>query len=114
MALGLIVCGVGGRMGGALVRAVKQTNGVSLSAAIDKPGSERVGKDAGEISGAGRLGVTIDDKIDSYLKPNTVIIDFTHPQAALSYLGAAAKKAVRNAARGRGRGRIIWEPRVFI
>ena len=94
MALGLIVCGVGGRMGGALVRAVKQTNGVSLSAAIDKPGSERVGKDAGEISGAGRLGVTIDDKIDAYLKPNTVIIDFTHPQAALNYLGAAAKKTV--------------------
>ncbi|MET0501491.1 MAG: 4-hydroxy-tetrahydrodipicolinate reductase [Candidatus Binatia bacterium] len=94
MALGLIVCGVGGRMGGALVRAVKQTNAVSLSAAIDKPGSERVGKDAGEISGVGHLGVAVDDKIDSYLKPNTVVIDFTNPEAALGYLGAAAKKAV--------------------
>ena len=94
MVLGLIVCGVGGRMGGAVVRAVKQTNGVSLSAAIDKPGSERVGKDAGEISGAGHLGVAVNDRIESYLKPTTVIIDFTNPEAALSYLRAAAKKAV--------------------
>jgi 4-hydroxy-tetrahydrodipicolinate reductase len=94
MALGLIVCGVGGRMGGAVVRAVKQTEGVTLSAAIDKPESRRVGKDAGEISGAGSLDVAVDDRIESYLKSNTVIIDFTNPEAALSYLSAAAKKAV--------------------
>ncbi|MGB7949983.1 MAG: 4-hydroxy-tetrahydrodipicolinate reductase [Candidatus Binatia bacterium] len=94
MALGLIVCGVGGRMGGAVVRAVKQTEGVKLSAAIDKPDSRRVGKDAGEISGAGSLGVAVNDRIESYLKSNTVIIDFTNPEASLSYLRAAAKKAV--------------------
>ncbi|HXV83085.1 MAG TPA: 4-hydroxy-tetrahydrodipicolinate reductase, partial [Candidatus Binatia bacterium] len=76
MALGLIVCGVGGRMGGAVVRAAAQTPGVQLVAAIDKPGSRRIGKDAGELSAAGHLGVMIAAGIEPHLKPNAVIVDF--------------------------------------
>jgi 4-hydroxy-tetrahydrodipicolinate reductase len=93
MALGLIVCGVGGRMGGAVVRAAAQTAGVRLVAAIDKPGSSRLWKDAGDISGAGHLGVEVTDKIQPQLKPNRVIIDFTNPEASLGYLAVAAQKA---------------------
>ena len=93
MALGLIVCGIGGRMGGAVARAIQQTAGVKLTAAIDKPGSVRLGKDAGEIAGAGHLGVKIDDKIEPHLRPNTVIVDFTHPEASLGYVRAAAGKS---------------------
>jgi 4-hydroxy-tetrahydrodipicolinate reductase len=92
--LNLIVCGAGGRMGTAVVRAIQQSAGTALVAAIDKPGSPRLGKDAGEISAAGNLGITISDKIEPYLKPGTVIIDFTRPEASLTYLRAAAKKAV--------------------
>jgi 4-hydroxy-tetrahydrodipicolinate reductase len=92
MMLGLIVCGAGGRMGGAVVRAISQTGGVQLAAAIDKPGSARLGKDAGEISGAGHLGVQVTDMIQPQLKPNTAIIDFTNPEASLGYIRAAAKK----------------------
>jgi 4-hydroxy-tetrahydrodipicolinate reductase len=95
MTLGLIVCGVGGRMGGAVVRAVAQTAGVQLAAAIDKPGSARVGKDAGEVAGAGQLGVRVGDKIEAYLKRSAVIIDFTNPEASLGYLRAAAKNTTR-------------------
>jgi 4-hydroxy-tetrahydrodipicolinate reductase len=91
MTLGIIVCGVGGRMGGAVVRAMKDSAGVELIGAIDKPGSARVGKDAGELSAAGRLGVTVSDKIEPLLKPNRVIIDFTNPKASLGFLKAAAK-----------------------
>jgi 4-hydroxy-tetrahydrodipicolinate reductase len=92
--LNLIVCGVGGRMGTAVVRAIVQTRGVMLVAGIDKTGSPRLGKDVGEISGADHLGVTVSDKIEPYLKPDTVIIDFTRPEASLTYLRAAARKAV--------------------
>jgi 4-hydroxy-tetrahydrodipicolinate reductase len=91
MALGIIVCGVGGRMGGAVVRAVKDSAGVELVGAIDKPGSTRLGKDAGEISSAGRLGVPVSDKIESLLKPNTVIVDFTNPEASLGFLKASSR-----------------------
>jgi 4-hydroxy-tetrahydrodipicolinate reductase len=92
--LNLVVCGAGGRMGTAVVRAVAQAAGMALVAAIDKPGSARLGKDAGEISGAGNLGITLSDTIEPYLSPGTVIIDFTRPEASLHYLRAAAKKAV--------------------
>jgi 4-hydroxy-tetrahydrodipicolinate reductase len=93
MALALIVCGVGGRMGGAVVRAIQQTAGVNLVGAIDKPGSERIGKDAGQISGGESLGVQITDKIEPHLDSNTVIIDFTNPEASLGYLKAAAARS---------------------
>src|SRR5262245_18126694 len=93
MALGLIVCGVGGRMGSAVVLAAAQTADVRLVAAIDKPGSSRLGKDAGDISGAGHLGVEVTDKIQTQLKPDSVIIDFTNPEASLGYLTLAAQKA---------------------
>jgi 4-hydroxy-tetrahydrodipicolinate reductase len=93
MALGIIVCGVGGRMGGAVVRAVKDSAGVKLVGAIDRPRSARVGKDAGEICGAGRLGVAVSEKITPALKPGAVIVDFTNPEASLNYLEAAAKSS---------------------
>jgi 4-hydroxy-tetrahydrodipicolinate reductase len=92
MALGIIVCGVGGRMGGAVVRAIQQSPVFKLVAAIDKPGSARLGKDAGEVSAAGHLGIAITDKLEPALKSNTVIVDFTYPEASLRFLQSAAKK----------------------
>ena len=92
MTLGLIVCGVGGRMGEAVVRAIAQSPGFKLTAAIDKQGSARLGKDAGEISAAGHLGVAVSEAIEPHLKSNTVVIDFTNPEASLNTLRAVAKK----------------------
>ncbi len=92
MALGIIVCGVGGRMGGAVVRAIQQSADFKLIAAIDKPGGGRVGKDAGEVSAAGHLGIPVTGKLDTALKPVHVIVDFTNPEASLGFLRSAAKK----------------------
>jgi 4-hydroxy-tetrahydrodipicolinate reductase len=92
MALGVIVCGVGGRMGGAVVRAIQQSGDFKLIGAIDKPGGGRVGRDAGELSAAGHLGMPVTDQLDAALKSNTVIIDFTNPEASLGFLRSAAKK----------------------
>jgi 4-hydroxy-tetrahydrodipicolinate reductase len=92
MALGIIVCGVGGRMGGAVIRALPQSTEFKVAGAIDRSGSARLGKDAGELSGAGHLGCPITDKLDAALKPNCVIIDFSNPEASLSFLRSAAKK----------------------
>ena len=92
MTLGIIVCGVGGRMGGAVVRAIQQSPVFKLVAAIDKPGSARLVKDAGEVSAAGHLGIAITDKLEPALQSNTVIVDFTNPEASLGFLRSAAKK----------------------
>ncbi len=97
--LGLIVCGPGGRMGGTLVRLIQDTAGVTLAAAIDRPGSERLGQDAGQVAGAGHLGVEIVDRIEpaagekriTGVKP--VIVDLTTPEASVAHMKAAAKTA---------------------
>ncbi|HUK40115.1 MAG TPA: 4-hydroxy-tetrahydrodipicolinate reductase [Candidatus Acidoferrales bacterium] len=94
MALGLIVCGVGGRMGSAVVRAIAQSPGSKITAAIDRRGGTRLGKDAGEISAAGHLGIPVSEAIEPHLKSNTLIIDFTNPESSLNILRAAAKKKV--------------------
>jgi 4-hydroxy-tetrahydrodipicolinate reductase len=91
MALGIIVCGVGGRMGGAVIRAAQQSADIEVVAGIDRPKSKRIGKDAGEISGIGRLGVSVSERVSLALKPNSAIIDFTKPEASLGFLKAAAK-----------------------
>ena len=90
MALGIIVCGVAGRMGGAVVRAIQQAPDVELVGAVDKPGSARLGKDAGAVVGAEELGIPITDSLAAALKRDSVIIDFTHPQASLGFLKSAA------------------------
>ena len=94
MAIGIVVCGVGGRMGGAVVRAIQQTPGVKLVAAIDKPGGARLGKDAGEIAGTGHSRIAVTDDLAPFLEPNIVVVDFTNPAASVGYLKAAAAKAV--------------------
>jgi 4-hydroxy-tetrahydrodipicolinate reductase len=91
MALRIIVCGVGGRMGAAVVRAIRDSSAVELVGALDRPGSARIGRDAGEISGAGHLGIAVGDQIAPVLKRGAVIVDFTNPAASLNYLRAAAK-----------------------
>jgi 4-hydroxy-tetrahydrodipicolinate reductase len=91
MALGIIVCGVGGRMGGAVVRAIKDSAGIKLVAAIDRPGSARIGRDVGETGAGGQLGIAVSDNIDAVIQRNAVIVDFTNPEASLSFLRAAAR-----------------------
>ena len=81
-------------MGGALVRLIQQSSGVKLVGAIDRTGSLRVGKDAGEVAGVGRLGVKVSDQIGAFLDGNVAIIDFTHPKASLGYLKLAARNEI--------------------
>lgn len=79
-------------MGAAVVRAIQQSPNIKLVAAIDKPNSARVGKDAGEVASAGHLGIEVSDGIEPYLTAQSVVIDFTNPEASLSFLRAASKK----------------------
>jgi 4-hydroxy-tetrahydrodipicolinate reductase len=94
MAIGIIVCGAAGRMGGAVIRAIASSTEFRLAGAIDNPASGRLGRDAGEIAGAGHCGIALTDRIDSVLQANTVIVDFSAPAASLKFLRAAAKKRV--------------------
>ncbi len=77
----IAVIGASGRMGKNLIEATHLTEGVSLGAAIVRPGSSLVGADAGEMAGVGPLGVQVVDSLAAACDHFDVLIDFTLPEA---------------------------------
>ena len=57
----LIVTGAAGRMGRMLIKAIAETPGVTLGAAIERKGAAALGADAGLLAGVGASGVLISD-----------------------------------------------------
>lgn len=86
----IAVVGAAGRMGKALIEAVCQTEGMSLTAAIVQPGSSLIGADAGELAGVGKLDVQLVDKLSSVKDSFDLLIDFTSPESTMSNLDFCA------------------------
>jgi len=82
--INIAITGASGRMGRALVQAVAQAEGLRLTGATERPGSDAVGWDAGELAGIGRLGVALRDTLDGL--DFDALIDFTRPEATLGHL----------------------------
>jgi len=53
------IAGAGGRMGRQLIQAALQMEGVTVGAALEREGSSLIGSDAGELAGAGNIGVRV-------------------------------------------------------
>lgn len=93
-AMKLVVVGAAGRMGQALIRMVHEIEGVTLHAAVGRPGSPFIGKDAGEISGLGPNGVLItDDPLAAFLHADGVL-DFTTPATTNEFAALAAQARI--------------------
>lgn len=90
----LAITGAAGRMGRALIESATETPGVSVAAAIEHLASPAVGRDAGELAGRGRLGVTIVSSLADVMDQFDVLVDFTAPAATLANVQAcrAARK----------------------
>jgi len=86
MATQIAINGAAGRMGRCLIQAVAQTEGLELSAAIDRADSSLIGADAGELAGVGKLGVAISSDVAEATKVSDVIIDFTLPEVTMALL----------------------------
>lgn len=90
----LVVVGAAGRMGRALVRMIVETPGVALSGAVERPGASELGRDAGELAGAGHLGVTVsEDPLRAFAECDGVL-DFTSPQSTVAFAGYAAQARI--------------------
>jgi len=79
----LAVMGAGGRMGGALIRAIHETSGATLVAATDREDATALGEDSGILSGIGQNHVTITANVEAALDAADGIIDFTIPKASV-------------------------------
>ncbi|MEW6377966.1 MAG: 4-hydroxy-tetrahydrodipicolinate reductase [bacterium] len=86
-----LVCGAAGRMGGLIIRAIHDTEGIGLAGALEQPGHKSVGQDAGAVAGVGPLQVTISDRLEEIIGPAEVIIDFTSPESTRNMVLAAQK-----------------------
>jgi 4-hydroxy-tetrahydrodipicolinate reductase len=90
----VVVAGAAGRMGQTLLRAIHATEGMKIHAALEREGAPALGKDAGEISGIGHIGVPItSDPLQAFLHADAVI-DFTSPASTVEFAGLAAQARI--------------------
>lgn len=93
--LRIAITGAAGRMGRTLIEACSKTEDLRLTAALEHQGSDRVGSDAGELAGLGRIGVVVSDDLDKLLDDIDVLVDFTRPEATLDYLESCHRAGKR-------------------
>ena len=86
----IAVHGAGGRMGVAVVAALVEHQDAMLSAALARPGSEVIGRDAGVQAGVGPLEVPISGDLAG--ADFDVLIDFSRPPAALACVEQCARQ----------------------
>jgi len=86
MTITVAINGAAGRMGRCLIQAVHETEGLTLTAALDRAESSLIGVDAGELAGVGKLGVTVTADIAAATQQSDIIIDFTLPEATMALL----------------------------
>lgn len=90
----LTVVGAAGRMGGALIRALSQIDGVRLSAAVERPGSPAVGQDSGVLAGLQPNGVAVCDDALAAFAATDGVLDFTTPAATRHFSELAAQARI--------------------
>ena len=90
-----VVCGVGGRLGGRILSAVRAEQGMEVVGATERPGSSQIGLDAGAVAGGEAIGVRVADSLERALEPGAdVVIDFTAPSASMRHAQVCAQRKV--------------------
>jgi 4-hydroxy-tetrahydrodipicolinate reductase len=88
--MNIAIAGASGRMGRMLIEHVLNTDGVTLTGALDVPGAAALGQDAGLFLGRA-TGVTISSDVDAVLGAADCLIDFTRPEGTLAHVAAARR-----------------------
>lgn len=91
----VVIAGVTGRMGHALLEGIFADADLQLHGALDRAGSPQIGRDAGEQFGK-QTGVAITSDLHAALKGADVLIDFTRPEASMQYLQACQQTNVKH------------------
>ena len=84
------VMGSGGRMGQMLVREIAATPGCAVVGGTEAPGSDKIGRDLGEVAGLGALNARIVADPAAVFAAADAVIDFTAPKATVAHAGLAA------------------------
>lgn len=90
--MNVAIVGAAGRMGGRLIHAVLEAEGLELTGAVERPDHSQLGLDAGLVAGAGELGVKISADLAATMTGADVLIDFTFPDVTLQNLAVCAEQ----------------------
>ncbi|PLY12561.1 MAG: 4-hydroxy-tetrahydrodipicolinate reductase [Desulfuromonas sp.] len=85
------VTGAAGRMGGEIITAIREADGLALGGALERPGHPLLDMDAGNVASGGGLGVKITDSLEQALADAEVLIDFTLPEVTLANVETCRK-----------------------
>ncbi len=90
MTLKLIVNGAAGRMGRQVIAALASTPDLELGAALVRPGSPAIGRDAGANAGTRPLDVPLSSEVDAALARGDVAVDVSVPVATVAFVQRAS------------------------
>lgn len=96
--ISVAVAGACGRMGRSMITVLSQNKDMELICAVESSSNPTLGKDAGEVSGLGNIGISIESseglkELLGKYKPN-VLVDFTNSDAAVENSKVAANAGV--------------------
>jgi 4-hydroxy-tetrahydrodipicolinate reductase len=77
-----------------LVRAIAETGGAVLTGALEAPGSNLIGKDAGVLAGLPANGIELSADLWSLSAEADGILDFTVPAATIANVAIAAQRGL--------------------
>ncbi|MDP4593285.1 MAG: 4-hydroxy-tetrahydrodipicolinate reductase [Beijerinckiaceae bacterium] len=90
----LVVAGAAGRMGRMLVQTITETEGATVTGALEYAQSPALGQDAGVLAGVGELGVPVtSDPLQALLNADGVI-DFSIPASTVALAADAAQARI--------------------
>jgi len=78
-------------MGGRIIAALEDQEGIALAGASERRGHAAVGQDAGVTAGLGSRGIAVVDRLEDIIAGGEVVIDFTDPEASLRHAEIAAE-----------------------
>jgi 4-hydroxy-tetrahydrodipicolinate reductase len=94
-AVDIVVAGAAGRMGNRIIACLAGLPDLRLIAALEAPGHAAIGRDAGDLAGIGKAGVSVGADAAAEIARDRVLIEFSVPEASLAHLRLAAHSEAR-------------------
>jgi 4-hydroxy-tetrahydrodipicolinate reductase len=91
----IVVAGAAGRMGNRIIACLAGLPDLRLVAALEAPGHAAVGRDAGDLAGIGKAGVSVGADAAAEITRDRVLIEFSVPEASLAHLRLVAHSGAR-------------------
>jgi 4-hydroxy-tetrahydrodipicolinate reductase len=91
----IVVAGAAGRMGNRIIACLAAVSELRLVAALEAPGHAAIGRDAGELAGISKAGVSVGADAAAEITRDRVLIEFSVPEASLAHLRLVAQAGAR-------------------